>query len=141
MKMAKNLMRVAISHALAAYTGILITDEPTAVARECALKILRHHQNNRAITEIERDQFMKVSAFKAAERNIQTAAIELLNIYHWLVENTTQRQRHGGTRFGDGTRWRINHRVIDGRFERQAKESAAEFGVIHRMLLELGKQK
>jgi hypothetical protein len=141
MKMAKNFMTVAISHALAAYTGLLITDEPTAVSRECALKILRLHQDNRAITEVKRDQFMKVSAFKVADRNIQAAAIELLRIYHWLVENTTQRQRHGGNRFGDGTRWAINPHVFDGQFERQAQESAAESGVVHRMLLELGMQK
>jgi hypothetical protein len=141
MLLARNFMKVAINHALAAYTGLLITDEPTAVARDCALKILRLHQNNREITEVGREQFMKVSSFKVAERNVQAAALDLLNIYHWLVENTTLRQRHSGGRFGDGTRWRINPRVFDGQFELQAQNSAADAGAVHRMLLELGMHK
>lgn len=139
--LAKRFMAVAINHAVAAYTGLLITDEPTAVARQCALKILRLHRDNRAIVEVEREHFMKVSQFRAAERGVQSAAVELLNIYHWLLENTTHRHRPGSGRFGEGARWLINPRIFDGQFETQAKQSAAESGAVHRMLLEMGMRK
>lgn len=138
MTMAKEFLTVATSHAVAAYTGLLIADEVTTIARSCALKILRFQQSRPNVSEISRDEFMKVPAFKAADKWAQSSALELLGTYHWLVENITQRNRSGGNRFGEGARWRINPVVFDGRFSVQAQQSTAEAQKVRRMLLELG---
>ena len=136
--LAVNFMQVAVSHAHAAYTGLLITDEPTTIARQCALKILRLGLRKRGISEITRQDFMKVPGFLAADRPTQSASLELLNIHNWLLENRTQRNRGNSARFGEGTRWEINPLVFDGRFGQMANESLAAADEVHRMLLELG---
>ena len=125
LSLAKNLMDVALDHAQAAYTGLLMTDKPTAVARECALKILRLHLDNHNTREVHRDQFMKIAAFKNADKLTQAGALELLRTYHWLVRDTTQRHHQSGGRFSDGTRWLINRKALDGRFNTYAIESAS----------------
>jgi len=121
--MAEKLMNVALDHAQSAYTGVLMTDEPTTVARECALKILRLHHDKPATREIQRDQLMKVTAFRTTDKVTQASAIDLLRTYHWLIEDTTKRQRSSGGRFSDATRWLINPRSLDGRFKTYAIES------------------
>ncbi len=124
--LASNLISVAVDHAASAYTGLLMVDEPTAVTVDCALKILRLGHENSKLTEVTRDHFMKVTSFKQASPPVRAAALDLLNTYHWLIENTTQRSRSGGYRFSDGTRWRVNPKVLDGRFESQAAASVRQ---------------
>jgi hypothetical protein len=124
--LAKNLIDVAIDHALSAYTGTLMTDEPTAIARECALKILRLHHADPNTRLVRRDQFMKIAAFKMTDRATQGAAIDLLRTYHWLTADKTQRHREGSGRFNDGTRWLININALDGRFNLYALESVSQ---------------
>ena len=121
--LADQLMAVALDHAQSAYTGVLMTDEPTVVARECALKILRLQHDRHTLREAHRDQFMKIAAFRTADRVTQAAAIDLLRTYHWLTEDTTQRARYGSGRFSDGTRWQVNPKALDGRFKTYAVES------------------
>lgn len=124
--LAINLMKVAVDHAACAYTGLLMVDEPTAVAQKCALKILRLGLDNPKLVEAEREHFMKVTAFKQASHPVRAAALDLLNTYHWLIENMTQRNRSGGYRFSDGTCWRVNPKVLDGRFQQLANASAKQ---------------
>lgn len=121
--LAEELMKASLDHAQSAYTGVLMTDETTTVARECALKILRLHHDKPATREVHRDQLMKITTFRNADKVTQAAAIDLLRTYHWLLEDTTQRQRSGGGRFSDGTRWLVNPVALDGRFKTYAVES------------------
>lgn len=137
--LAKAFMGAAIDHANAAYRGSLLSDEATKVARQCALKILRLHLKDSAFTEVTREQFMKVAEFKNAERQVQSSAIDLLRIYHWLVEDRTIRARNGG-RFGDGTRWLVNPLVFDGRFRDTAVASERQAAEVHRVLVSRGGQ-
>ena len=137
LKMAKNFMDVAISHAASAYTGQFITDEPTKIARDCALKILRLQNDNPKLKEVMRDQLRKVSTFRQADRATQAAAINQLHYGHWLTENTTQRQQGFGNAFSDGTRWQINPLVFDGRFCEIARESFNKAQEIHQVLAAL----
>lgn len=123
LNLAEELMKVGLDHAQSAYTGVLMTDEPTTAARECALKILRLHHDKPATREVRRDELMKVTAFRNADKTTQGAAIDLLRTYNWLVKDTTQRQRSSSGRFSDGTRWLINPKALDGRFKTYAIES------------------
>lgn len=138
---AKNLMDVAIDHALSAYTGTLMTDEPTAIARECALKILRLHHANPNTCLVRRDQFMKIAAFKMTDKATQGAAIDLLRTYHWLTYDNTKRHRYGSGRFNEGTCWLININALDGRFNAFALESVSQAQTALKALKSMGRAK
>lgn len=123
LKLAEELMKTGLDHAQSAYTGVLMTDESTTAARECALKVLRLHHDTPAMSEIRRDQLMKITSFRTADKVTQAAALDLLRTYHWIIKDTTQRNRNSGGRFSDGTRWLVNPKALDGRFKTYAFES------------------
>jgi len=139
MEMAARFMDAALSHAHSAYTGLLTSDEVSKVVLACASKILRMQISDRDLHEIERDQLMKVSLFSAADRAIQNMAIERLGIYHWLLEDKSER-RHYGPRFGDGAKWSVNRLLFDGRFGHIAKISNEQAVAIHEALKSLSKR-
>jgi hypothetical protein len=139
MEMATRLMDAVLSHAYSAYTSLLASDEVTKVVHACALKILRAQLATPNLHEITRDQFMKVRPFEDADRSIQNMAIERLGIYHWLLEDASQRRRNG-PRFGDGTKWTVNCLLFDGRFSHIAAASRVEANAIHEVLKALGKR-
>ncbi len=138
MKMAAQFMDLALSHANSAYTGLLASDEISKIVRACALKILRLQISKPSLHEVTRDQFMRVRQFADADRAIQNLAIERLGIYHWLLEDASQRRQYG-PRFGDGTKWTVNRLLFDGRFSCIAAASRVEANAIHETLKALGK--
>jgi hypothetical protein len=101
------------------------------------MKILRLGLRAGALPDVSRQDLMKVPAFKAADRFMQGASLELLNIENWLIANLTERHRGNSSRFGEGTRWRVNPKVFDGRFQKLAEISLAEADEVHRMLVGL----
>jgi hypothetical protein len=139
MEMASRFMDAALSHAHAIYTSLLASDEVTKIVHACALKILRKQLSTPNLHEMTRDQFMKVGLFSSADRAIQSMAIERLGIYHWLMEDTSQRRRYS-TRFGDGTKWVVNRLLFDGRFSHIAAVSQKESLAIHEALKSLSKR-
>lgn len=139
MEMAVRFMDAALSHAHSAYTGLLASDEISKVAHACALKILRAQLSKPDLSEITRDQFMKVGPFETADRAIQNLAIERLGLYHWLLEDTSKRRRYG-PRFGEGAKWTVNSFLFDGRFSHIAAASRVEATAVQAVLKALNKR-
>lgn len=137
LELATNFMNVAVEHASAAYSGPLLSDECMRLARECALKILRHQLRNPQLLVINRQDFHRVKAFDSAARQVQSAAIELLHSHHWLIENRTQRNRGNSYRFGEGSCWLLNPLLFDGRFTNVAQQSEAMANAVHLALKSL----
>lgn len=140
MEMANRFMDAALNHAHSAYTGLLASDEISKVTHACALKILRMQLSKSSLHEITRDQFMKIGLFSVADRTTQNMAIERLGMYHWLLEDTSQRRRFG-PRFGDGAKWTVNRQLFDGRFNHIAAASEEEARAIHEALKALSNRR